>query len=92
MSMNALRQPHMTVKVVTATGVNTAPTAAPELKMPFPRPRSAGDKTRAVTRNAHGQLNDSPAPRRARHSTSMPRLGTIAVAIAANDHQATAAA
>ena len=47
---------------------------------------------RAVTRNAHGQLNDSPTPASSGRRCSRPRLGTIAVAIAASDHQATAAA
>ena len=60
--------------------------------MPLPRLRSAGGKTRAVTRNAQGQLNDSPTPSMARQTINIPRPGTTAVAIAASDHQATAAA
>ena len=73
-------------------GVTTAPTAAPELKIPFPRLRSPGGRIRAVTRRAHGQLNDSPTPSRQRNTMSMPMPGAAAVAIAASDHHATAPA
>ncbi len=76
----------------TTSGVTTAPTAAPELKMPLPRLRSDGGRTRAVTRSAQGQLNDSPTPSKARQTSSIARLGTKAVATAASDHHATAAA
>src|SRR6516165_3400099 len=89
---NAVRQENPTVSWVTTNGVTTAPTAAPELKIPLPRLRSAGGSTRDVTRRAHGQLNASPAPSRARQRIKRPRLGTTAVAIAAIDHQITAAA
>ena len=92
MTTNVIRQPYLGVRIATTSGVATAPTAAPELKMPLPRPRSAGGSTRAVTRNAHGQLNDSPTPSNARQTINQPRLGTSAVATAASDHHATAAA
>ena len=63
-------------EIATTSGVTTAPTAAPELKIPLPRPRSAGGNTRAVTRNAHGQLNDSPTPSNARQTINHPKLGS----------------
>ncbi len=89
---NEACQPNAWVNSVTTVGVTTAPTAAPELKIPLPRLRSEGGRMRAVTRRAHGQLNDSPTPSRLRQRISNPRLGTTAVAIAASDQNATAAA
>ena len=70
-------------------GVRTAPTAAPELKIPLPRPRASGGSTRAVTRKAQGQLNDSPTPRRARQANNQPRVERGPSRLAASDHQAT---
>ncbi len=60
---NVVRQPRLGASCATTIGVRTAPTAAPELKMPLPRLRSRGGKIRAVTRSAAGQLNDSPTPK-----------------------------
>src|SRR5579871_3645654 len=77
---NAARQPSQAVKGATIKGVSTAPTAAPELKIPLPRPRSAGGRTVAVTRRAHGQLNDSPTPRSARKAIRAPSVGDQATA------------
>ena len=63
----------LTARGVTRSGVSTAPMAAPELKMPLPRLRSAGGKNSRVTRRAHGQLNDSPMPSRARSRHEQPQ-------------------
>ena len=82
----------LTARGVISSGVSTAPMAAPELKIPLPRLRSAGGKIPEVTRRAHGQLNDSPMPSRARAVMSSPNVGTNAVAIPASDHQRTAPA
>ena len=76
----------------TISGVRTAPTAAPELKIPLPSPRSAGGRTAEVARKAHGQLNDSPTPSKTRKTIRTPRVGENASAAAASDHQATAQA
>ena len=46
---NVPRQPRTGLRKVTTSGVSTAPTAAPELKMPLPRLRALGGRTRAVT-------------------------------------------
>ena len=86
------RQPRLGLRKSTTIGVSTPPTAAPELKMPLPRLRDSGGSTRAVTRSAHGQLNDSPTPSSARQTNNQPRVGTKAVATAATDHHATATA
>src|SRR5690606_35488387 len=75
MATNAIRQPRKAASGGTLSGVRIAPTAAPELKIPFPRLRSFGGRTVAVTRNAQGQLNDSPTPSRARKTISAPSTG-----------------
>src|SRR5262249_26061430 len=89
---NGLRQPWASAIGTTNRGVNTAPTAAPELKMPLPRLRSDGGRIIPVTRSAQGQLNDSPTPSSARNAVRTPRLGEKAAAIAASDHHVTAPA
>src|SRR3954451_20159464 len=92
MATKAVRQPKRTVSGATIRGVRTAPTAAPELKMPLPRLRSAGGRIVAVTPRAHGQLNASPTPSSARSSIRTATLGEKAAAIPIRDHQATAPA
>ena len=82
----------MTARTGTTKGVRTAPTAAPELKIPLPRLRSAGGRIIAFARNAQGQLNDSPTPSNARSTIKTARLGENAAAIPASDQKATAPA
>ncbi len=88
----AICQPNHLVNSGTVRGVSTAPTAAPELKMPLPRLRSDGGRISPVTRRAHGQLNDSPTPSRARMAIRAPSTGENAEAMAASDQSPTAPA
>ncbi len=90
MVKNAIRQPKWMAMGVIIKGAISEPTAAPLLKMPLPRPRSAGGSRLAMIRVAQGQLKASPMPSTARVASNCLPPEMKAAAAPAADHRPTA--